>query len=222
MTATKDPTQFLRPEASPGAIYREVIAHLADIPGFFNEDDAMHFFLVLTMQTHMGLHGDMLEIGSYHGRSSALLAYCLQPSERLVVSDVFESEGDGRYTDKPTPDDLMRNILRVVPSLDPASLDIRSGLSTSLRLEPEQRFRFAHIDGAHDADTAHHDIALASRHMLAHGVIAIDDYHHPDWPGVTDAADRFLSENPDWHPIADMNRHIAKGRKLYLARTPNG
>ncbi|MHC4976633.1 MAG: class I SAM-dependent methyltransferase [Planctomycetota bacterium] len=171
MPATQDPTQFLRPEATPGALYRDVIARFPDIPGFFNEDDAMHFHLVLTMQTHMGLTGDILEIGSFHGRSAALLAYCLQPNERLVINDVFNSDGDGHYDSKPTVENLTRNILVVNPELDASRLDIRSGLSTSLEITADHRFRFAHIDGAHDADTARHDITLASRHMLAHGII---------------------------------------------------
>ena len=48
-------------------------------------------------------------------------------------------------------------------------------------------------------------------------MIAIDDYAHPDWPGVTEAVDRFLGTHAATHRVmADLNRHVAKGRKLYI------
>jgi len=217
MPATQDPTQFLRPEAAPSKLSADVIARFSEIPGFFNEDDAMHFFLILEMQSNLGFTGDILEIGSFRGRSTALLAYCLKPNETLVVNDVFEQDADGHYDNKPTISDLTQNIQKINPTFNLEQLDIHSGLSTSLELSETPRFRFSHIDGGHDADTAYHDITLAAHRTIATGVISIDDYHHPDWPGVTVAADRFLSENPStWRVLADMNRHIAKGRKLYI------
>jgi hypothetical protein len=51
------------------------------------------------------------------------------------------------------------------------------------------------------------------------GVIAVDDYDHPQWPDVSRAVHDFLAETPDLSPIADMNRRGESGRKLYVART---
>ena len=88
---------FLRPEAEPGSLSRDVIAHFRDIKGFFNEDDCMHFHLVLRTQSLLGFAGDILEIGSYFGRSAALLARCLQPGETLVACDAFERDTPDSY-----------------------------------------------------------------------------------------------------------------------------
>lgn len=220
-TASADPTsrpEFLRSEAEPGPLSREVIARFRDIKGFFNEDDCMHFHLVLRTQSLLGFVGDVLEIGSYFGRSAALLARCLQPGETLVACDAFERETQDSYASTPSVEDLRRAIGLVNPDFDFGQLDARSCLSTELDLAPTARFRFVHIDGGHDAETAYHDIAFAAARLLPRGVIAVDDYAHPDWPGVTEAVDRFLGTHAATHHVmADLNRHVAKGRKLYIA-----
>jgi hypothetical protein len=51
------------------------------------------------------------------------------------------------------------------------------------------------------------------------GVIAVDDYGHRDWPGVIAGVDEFLRQRPHFEVLADLNRHGALGRKLYLIRT---
>jgi hypothetical protein len=68
----------------------DVVPRLAAIPGWFNIDDLAHFSLVLETQTTGGLHGDLLEIGCYHGRSASVLAMHLQAGERLFLADAFD------------------------------------------------------------------------------------------------------------------------------------
>lgn len=210
---------FPLPTAKPGFLTTDVIAKLRDINGYFNEDDCMHFFLVLRMQSELGKRGDMLEIGSYFGRSTALLAYCLQPSERLVVCDSFRAPTEDQYSEKPTEQDLLDNILKINPTFDARVLVIHSCLSTELSLPETDRFRFIHVDGGHSHEIAYSDLCLAHRHISPKGIIAIDDFEHEDWPGVTMAVETFLIEHRrSYNVLADMNRHIAKGRKLYLIR----
>ena len=57
------------------------------VPGWFLDIDARLFLGVNALQTGRGIRGNLLEIGAYHGKSAILLGYCLQPGERLVVSD---------------------------------------------------------------------------------------------------------------------------------------
>ena len=72
-----------------GPLVTDVFSRLRDVRGWFNIDDCGHFFLVLSYQSAMGLEGDLLEIGSYHGRSTVLMAKCLRPGERIVICDPF-------------------------------------------------------------------------------------------------------------------------------------
>ena len=194
---------------------------LDSVPGWFNVDDFGHFSLVLRMQTLNGLQGDLLEIGSYHGRGCAVMAALLADGEKLFVCDAFDLIIDDSYKgdfEKPSPDGVLANIRRVRPDLDPERVVIHRCLSSDLgaRLEREQQFRFVHIDGGHSADQTFVDLALAHSRLLPGGIVVMDDYHNREWPTVTEGADRYLETQTGLSVLADLNRHGAQGRKLYL------
>lgn len=199
----------------------DLFARLKHIPGWFNVDDCCHFLMLLKHQTLLGLRGDILEIGSYHGRSTALLASSLKSGERLVVCDAFQSETEDRYSERPSPDLLRKNVAQVVPGFDLESLEVHACLSNDLSLEQDRLFRFIHIDGGHSFEQAGFDLMLCSSHTMPGGIIVMDDYGHPDWPGVTRASDEFIAERSDFEILADLNRHGALGRKLYLLKVPD-
>ncbi len=201
-----------------GPLIKDIFERIKDVPGWFNVDDCGHFFLVLSYQSAIGLKGDLLEIGSYHGRSTSLMAKCLQAEERIVVCDAFESDTDDEYANKPSPENLVSNIHRLSPLIDKDRIVIHRCLSNDLRLDSEELFRFVHIDGGHSAEQAYFDLKLCSKHVVPGGVIVMDDYHNKQWPGVTEGTDRFLYENSDIAILADLNRHGALGRKLYLTK----
>lgn len=204
--------------AAPGPLVTEVFEKIRRIPGWFNIDDCAHFYLVLQMQSAYGATGDVLEIGSFFGRSTALLAYCLKPGERLMVCDAFEQPTNDPYPVRPTPDALRHHVRSVNPDLADESLVIMPGYSSALRFPPDQRFRFIHVDGGHSLAEALGDLRLAARHLASGGVLAVDDHAHPDFPEVTAAVRQFTAESADIHVLADLNRHGALGRKLYLVR----
>ena len=201
-----------------GPLIRDIFSRIKDVPGWFNVDDCGHFFLVLSYQSAMGLKGDLLEIGSYHGRSTALMAKCLQPEERIVVCDAFESDTDDNYANKPSPENLVSNIERLSPGINRNRIVIHKCLSNDLHFDSEEMFRFIHIDGGHSAEQAYFDLNLCSKHTTPSGVIVMDDYHNKQWPGVTEGTNRFLNETHEFVVLADLNRHGALGRKLYLIK----
>ena len=201
-----------------GPLIKSIFERIKDVPGWFNVDDCGHFFLVLSYQSAIGFKGDLLEIGSYHGRSTALMAKCLQSDERIVVCDAFESDTDDKYVNKPSPENLVSNIGRINPGIEKDRIVIHQCLSNDLRLASEELFRFVHIDGGHSAEQAYFDLKLCSKHVVPGGIIVMDDYHNKQWPGVTEGTDRFLSESRDITILADLNRHGALGRKLYLTK----
>ncbi|ROR91786.1 class I SAM-dependent methyltransferase [Nocardioides aurantiacus] len=211
--ANPDSTTFAK-DARPGPT-ATTFASMRGIQGWFTYDDAAHFTLVLAMQSAQGLHGDILEIGPFHGRSTIVLAEQVRDGETLVVCDPFQS-GDVYVADPPTPTGLRRNVTRGVPGFDQARLVIHEVYSTDLHLDDAARFRFVHVDGSHERDDVLSDLRLARRHLLPGGVIVADDYDHPDWPGVTEAVDAFVAETPELVTLADLNRHSESGRKRYL------
>lgn len=206
------------PGAIPGSLVSDVFDKIRLMPGWFNFDDCSHFTLVLGMQHFLGVTGDLLEIGSFHGRSTCVLAHCMQPGEKLVVCDAFERASDGHYHVHATRERLLTNLRLVNPDLAPNAIVVHECYSTDLKLDSSQRFRFAHVDGGHSKDIALHDLKLCAAHMLPGGVIAVDDYAHRDFPEVSEAVDEFLAERLDYRVLADLNRDGAIGRKIYLCR----
>jgi predicted O-methyltransferase YrrM len=215
----KDPnsTAFAR-DARPGPVAQQ-FELVRRIPGWFTYDDVVHFTLVLRTQSYLGLHGDILEIGTYHGRSTALLAGCLAPGECLTVCDPFQV-GPVYVGNPPTAGGLRANVASVNPDLAADALEVFASYSSELQLPAERRFRFIHIDGSHVEADVLKDLHLARKHLLPGGVIACDDFEHPDWPGVSAAITAFRSAHPEFRELADINRYSESGRKLYLV-SPN-
>lgn len=209
---------WFKPNANLSAFTKQVLSPQRNVKGFANGDDAMHFAMILGYQNHTGFGGDILEIGTYFGRSTLVLAYYLLRGQVLEVCDAFQASTPDHYDDKPAVDDVLNSIRKAVPDFDRERMIAHNCLSRDLRLSGEARFRFVHVDGGHSTEEALADLLLVADHTLPHGVVAVDDYDHPRWPGVREACDRFLKQRPDFTAFADMNRWGALGRKLYLVR----
>jgi hypothetical protein len=200
----------------------DVFDKITEIPGFFTVDDCAHFSLILSTQSSLGFRGDVLEIGSYYGRSTAVIAAAMQTDEVLVVCDLFELEGsdvDYSLTGKagPSAEGVRENIARVRPASSGPRVEIHRCFSSDIPVEPGPRFRFVHVDGGHDEEIALADLRFCADRLLPGGVISVDDYAHLYYPGVTAAVDRFLAERSDFYVLADINRITETGRKIYLS-----
>src|SRR5262249_46227209 len=83
--------------AEPGPLAVEIGAKIRNIPGWLTTDDLGHFALILRLQSAFGLRGDIVEIGTYYGRSAAALAHFLEPGEQLVLCDLFHAANRDHY-----------------------------------------------------------------------------------------------------------------------------
>ena len=202
-----------------GPLIEDLFLPARRISGVFNVDDCSHFHLVLTLQSVLGVQGDLFEIGSFHGRSTAVMAAYLKNDEKIIVCDAFQLDTEDAYVDKPSPQMLVENILRVNPDLGESRIVVHQCLSNDLSLDDDVKLRFAHVDGGHSEEQTYFDINLCKKHIIEKGLIVVDDYNHQEWPGVTPGVNRFLRENADFSVLADLNRHGALGRKIYLIRT---
>jgi len=203
-------TKFLCPSA-----VLKLYDRVETIPGFFNYDDAQHFSLIFEMQRAWGIKGDLMEIGTWKGRSAAFIAHFLGADDRLVLNDVFSAPATDKYSEYPSAASVRDVILRFRPDVAD-QLVFLEGDSPTTTIAAEYGFRFIHVDGGHSFAECYADLVRVSSFVVAGGVIAVDDYDHPDWPEVKPAADRWLAENEGFMVVGDMNRAVAKGRKLYL------
>jgi len=128
---------------------------------------------------------EVLEIGSYCGRSTICLA---QTATAVHCVDTF----DGRDTPHPHPTwgDFLANVNRygvagkVVP---------HRGTAAQMIPPLGRRFGMAFIDGAHDRASVMSDARLATAALEPGGLLAFHDYHSPRDPGVTDAVNSILA-----------------------------
>lgn len=131
---------------------------------------------------------DVLEIGSYCGRSTVCLA---QTARSVTCVDTF----DGRAT--PARKDTRAEFQSTVERYGVAGkVDVMRGTSaevvptlSSLHL----RYDLAFVDGAHDRGSVLEDAALARSVLRPGGLVAFHDYKTPEDPGVTEAVDELIA-----------------------------
>lgn len=70
----------------------------------------------------------------------------------------------------------------------------------------------AHVDGEHSESSALADLSAVAGVMVDDGVIVVDDWCHPMFPGVQSALHLFLQQS-DWRVF------VVTDRKAYLARS---
>ena len=69
------------------------------------------------------------------------------------------------------------------------------------------------IDGGHTAEVTHNDLRLAHDTVRDGGIVILDDYFNPGWPGVSEGTCRFmLVDNEQLEPVA------VTANKVILAR----
>ncbi len=148
----------------------------ADVPGWLTDEEG-----ACLARLARGL--DVLEIGSYCGRSTIWLA----STARVVHAvDTF----DGRAT--PTPGNTFGTFdaaLRKHGVRD----KVEAWIGTSEHIVPTiPGVHLAFIDGGHDYESVKRDIDLACDALLPGGLLAFHDYMRPQDPGVTKAVDELV------------------------------
>lgn len=185
------------------------------IPGWMHNLDLELFDRILAHQIDADIHGDLLEIGSYHGKSAIVLGYAVREDEALTVCDLFGTDAEG----------VSAEGMDAYEGLTVSAFEaqygkfhqrrplIHAGPSSTLNLTGCE-FRFAHIDGGHAYDTVRDDISLVQPHAL-NGVVTLDDYRSAHTPGVSAAT---------WEATAHgiLFPFLLSEVKMYAATTQEG
>lgn len=188
------------------------------VPGWFNIDDFSHFHLILNYQNFYKISGDILEIGSYHGKSTAVLSLYLREGELLHVCDAFKNDTTDAYSNKPSMSDVTNTISLLNDDDVQSKIRFYNCLSRDLVLDDQLVLKFIHIDGGHNYNEVINDLEISNAHLAIGGIIAIDDYGNRFWPEVQSAVDDYLKRAPELTIFADLNRFRSYGRKLYLIK----
>jgi SAM-dependent methyltransferase len=180
------------------------IASQNSIQGYFTVDAALMFLAYNQLVAAKGIKGDVLEIGVHHGRSAILVAALAVRGKKFVAVDLFEElqtlnqSGSGSGNQQ----EFIRNMHRFFADL--SFVQMIKGVSSSVKPESiGDEFSFCHVDGGHTPQETFDDLNLCSRILLPGGLLALDDYFNPAFPGVGEGAVQFKLERGDQlKPIA--------------------
>jgi predicted O-methyltransferase YrrM len=148
---------------------------------------------------------EIVELGVFQGRTALIMAWGAKQGHGAHVTGIDPWELEGNVYDPPFTD---------VDSRRWAEYRIRE-LGYSDRIELIQAFShevaenwgsrtddgenpkkvgLLYVDGDHTKEGARRDIESWAPHLAFGAIIAVDDYGHPDWPGVGEAVDELVAE----------------------------
>jgi hypothetical protein len=165
-------------------------------------------------QDALNINGNIGEIGIYFGKYFILLYLSARREEKVIGVDLFaipkwEKEfysGMLRWKHGGTePLIVKRNSLEVAAE---HLLEWAGG-----------PYRLFSVDGGHSLEVALHDLRLANAVMVEGGVIMVDDYFDPKFPGVSEAVNRFFLL---YGNEVRVEPFLITGGKLFLATKEYG
>jgi hypothetical protein len=168
------------------------------IEGWFTYDAALLFMAYNELIARQGITGDVLEIGVHHGLSAIATASLRGPGKRFYAVDLFEQMQEQNVSCSGAGNQAIfeQNMIRFYP--DTSFMQVIAGPSSSLdTVEMGTTFSFCHIDGGHSRQETFHDLTLCFSLLLPGGLVAVDDYFNPEYPGVCEGAVQFMLQQPD-------------------------
>jgi predicted O-methyltransferase YrrM len=162
-----------------GATPDEIGVTLADFAGQVASDEAI------------------VEIGVFQGRTALLMGWGARQGQRAHIWAIDAWELDGNTYGEPFRTESSRNWARYNVRAAGYSNDITLIQGFSL----EQAANWAgpkvgllFIDADHSYEGARQDVLSWSKRLADGAIIAVDDYGHPDWPGVAQAVDELVDQ----------------------------
>ena len=158
---------------------------------------------ISVLQKRLGLEKPIAEIGVYHGKFFCGLALTAGANREHLAIDVFDLQhfnldGSGKGN--------LEKFRASVEQCGLSNIEIYKGDSLSVPnsfvREKEDSFSMFSVDGCHTFQHTINDVRLALRMTDPRGLIYIDDYYNPMWPGVQEGmAKFFFTEMPCFVPF---------------------
>jgi hypothetical protein len=186
------------------------------VSGWFGRIDAEMFRSILEHQNQKKLCGAVAEIGVHHGRSFIAMCLALQPGQKSYCVDVFDAQHLNKdFSGKGNRNIFEENLTRF--GVDPNSVTIEAKSSMVVAadniLQSVGPVRFFSVDGGHWSAIVENDLRIAAASLADHGVIALDDFHRPEWADVSAGYFSWYSKS-----TKSMVPFAIGFNKLYLCR----
>lgn len=168
------------------------------IPGYFTLEAALLFIAYNQLVAAHGITGDVLEIGVHHGRSAIVVGSFPAHGRKFVAVDLFDKlqELNSSASGSGNQESFLSNMKQFFDDL--SFLTTIEGLSSTLSVETlGNQFAFCHIDGGHSPEETYNDLDLCCQLLKSGGLLVLDDYFNPAFPGVSEGAVQFKLEHGD-------------------------
>lgn len=172
--ATSEVAEGLRP-------FQRYRTEFAWVAGWFSNQAIATWDSLLTLQTALGLRGNLLEIGVFKGKSAVLMVLHSRPQETCVFVDPA----------------LRKEAIDVIEIIRPQNNVWLRDMSQNIRGDERLQslagtFRWIHVDGEHSGRAVMNDLEIAEGLLSPEGIICLDDFMSAAYPQVAMAAYRFL------------------------------
>lgn len=195
-------TPSQKPTEGKARTVEDYIDAMKRIDGWLSRNDARCFVHVDEVQKALGIEGDIIEIGVWHGRGAILFHHLLRESERVYAVDVFDLR-DPSHPHFNDPARLRGHAAEF--GCDDRLVDVRMDTSKRghriLDLVGDRPVRLIHIDGGHDYLVVKRDIEVAARLLHGGSVLVFDDFFNRKHPGTTQAIMEFMTTSPQYAPF---------------------
>ena len=179
-------------------VYLNKLSQLSEnIRGMINHRAGEELFSLAYMQT---LKGDVLEVGSFQGKSTFFLghAVALSGNGKMFAVDHFKGNLGAEHYYKVEKDDLSdleagfrKNIKRAGLNKFVTLINKPNHIAVSDIEDNSVRLLF--IDGDHTADGIRKDLRLFMPKLKSGAIIAFDDYEN-DFGGLVSVVNEFISK----------------------------
>jgi len=184
----------------PGSFnsYADLLPYLNEIEGWMSEQQGAYLFNELM---NLNIPGDVVEIGSFKGKSTVCLAHALKANKnnngKLFAIDPHT--GGIAYVEKHPEaienlnslQDFLFNITKYHVHDVVVPLVCRS--SDAITFWRRGKIKFVYVDGWHSYEAAYNDIIRWGALVQTGGIIAVDDYSWDEVKKAVEDAAKFLS-----------------------------
>jgi len=149
---------------------------------------------------------EIVELGVFQGRTALQLAWGASLGNGAHVTAIDPWDLPGNVYDPPFTDAESRGwanhwvgslgYVDKITLIQAFSHDVAARWAISVEEEGRdgQKVGLLYVDGDHTKEGAKRDIVSWAPHLVPGARIAVDDYLHPDWPGVGEAVDELVAE----------------------------
>jgi hypothetical protein len=176
------------------------------VEGWLHNGAITSTVLLSRAQRNRGISGDVGEIGIHHGKYFLLLCHLQEDREDAVAIDVFDDQH--LNIDRSGKGDraiFESNILTFLGTGEKISIVQADSLSITVDVFTKltnRKFRIFSIDGGHTISHVINDLNLAESTLDDYGMVVVDDFFDPGWPGVSEGMFRYWARGGRLRPFA--------------------